>query len=290
MSRSAVAPAKVNLALHVVGRRTDGYHLLDTLVAFAHFGDRVTAETIDAPGQVAFAAEGPFADVIGPDADNLVVRAAKLVQAEAEKRGRGRPGLRIVLDKRLPVAAGIGGGSADAAATLRLLDDLLGLDLGLETLCRLGLALGADVPMCLHGATARVGGIGEDVQHLAPLPDFGLLLVNPGVALATPAVFKILESRHNPRLPLLPERFADCMHLARWLADTRNDLEPPAIRLVPVVAAVHAALAAEADCLFARMSGSGATSFGLFPSRQAAIEAGRRLAARHPDWWVAADF
>ncbi|WP_407048200.1 4-(cytidine 5'-diphospho)-2-C-methyl-D-erythritol kinase [Methyloraptor flagellatus] len=195
-----------------------------------------------------------------------------------------------MLDKRLPVAAGIGGGSADAAATLRLLDDLLGLDLGLEVLCRLGLALGADVPMCLHGATARVGGIGEDVQHLAPLPEFGLLLVNPGVALATPAVFKILESRHNPRLPLLPERFADCMHLARWLADTRNDLEPPAIRLVPVVAAVHAALAAEADCLFARMSGSGATSFGLFPSRQAAIEAGRRLAVRHPDWWIAADF
>lgn len=277
------APAKINLALHVVGRRPDGYHRLDMLVAFARTGDVVTA----APGAgLSLALEGPFAVGLATEPDNLVLRAAR---ALADAAGLRDPGACLTLEKALPVASGIGGGSADAAATLVALDRLWGTGFGPAGLAALAERLGADVPMCVHGRTARVGGIGEIVEPAPDLPPHGLVLVNPGIPVATPAVFARLEQRENPPLPALPARFADVAALAAWLAGTRNDLEAAATGLVPAIGMATAALRAAPGCRFARMSGSGATVFGLFDDAAAAGAAAGALRVARPDWWVVAD-
>ncbi|MBT9291908.1 4-(cytidine 5'-diphospho)-2-C-methyl-D-erythritol kinase [Hyphomicrobiaceae bacterium 22] len=278
------APAKLNLALHVTGRRPDGYHNLDMLVAFAGFGDRIAAEPAET---LSLALTGPFAAGLSAGPGNLVLSAAGALADRVAARGRPRPGARLTLDKALPVASGIGGGSADAAATLRALNRLWDAGLTAADLAAIGLTLGADVPMCLAGRPARVSGIGETVAPLAGLPSFALVLVNPGVPIATPDVFRGLERRDNPPLPALPAHFADLDHLARWLGGTRNDLRAPAIGLVPAVAEAERALAACPDCRFARMSGSGATVFGLFPDRSAAARAAHALRRTFPHWWVA---
>jgi 4-diphosphocytidyl-2-C-methyl-D-erythritol kinase len=204
--------------------------------------------------------------------DNLVLRAA---------RAMGIPAT-ILLEKCLPVASGIGGGSADAAATLRVLARMAGVALPDAAAV---LALGADVPVCLSGSTLRMQGVGEVLTPLPPLPETHILLVNPRIAVATPAVFRALPCQVNPALPKVPA-FASVTDLASWLAGQRNDLEAPAISLAPQIAAVKAAIAAEAGCLLARMSGSGATCFGLFADRQAAENAARAIRAAQPDWWV----
>ena len=232
------APAKLNLALHVTGRRDDGYHLLDSLVAFAGFGDRLSFE----PGPLSLAIDGPFASALPQDGDNLCLRAARLAGGAAQ----------ITLTKHLPVASGIGGGSADAAAVLRGLARM-GHALPDETW-----RLGADVPVCLASAPARMSGIGEAVVPLPPLPLVPLVLVNPGIPVATPQVFAALDRRDNAPLPPLPD-FRDAATLTGWLRETRNDLQAPAIRIAPVIADVLRALqSAGAD--FARMSGSGASA------------------------------
>jgi 4-diphosphocytidyl-2-C-methyl-D-erythritol kinase len=267
------APAKVNLALHVTGRRADGYHLLDSLVVFPRLGDRLEAEP--ARG-LSLTLDGPFAIGLGAGDDNLVLRAAELLQPQ----GRGAA---LRLTKELPVAAGIGGGSADAAAALRLLARLWSVPLPPRAAV---LALGADVPVCLAGRPARMSGIGE---HLAPLrlPPFWIVLANPGLPLPTGAVFAGLARTDNPPLPN-PPAFADSGALVAWLAATRNDLEPPARALAPPVAVVLAALAAQPGCALARMSGSGATCFGLFAHAAPAREAAAAIARAEPAWWVAA--
>lgn len=272
---SDFAPAKVNLALHVTGRRADGYHLLDSLVVFAGIGDRVRA----APAEgLSLRIEGPGAAGIPAGADNLVLRAARTMQAGASPRGSA-----LVLDKHLPPASGVGGGSADAAATLRALAQLWGRPLPDPAAV---LALGADVPVCLAGQAARMAGIGERLERCPPLPPVWLVLANPRVETPTAAVFSALATRDNPPLPATLPAWPDAAALAGWLATQRNDLEAPARALFPVIDAVLDALAAQPGCLLARMSGSGATCFGLFAGAEAAEAAARALAAARPGWWV----
>jgi 4-diphosphocytidyl-2-C-methyl-D-erythritol kinase len=285
LSITLTAPAKINLALHVVGRRDDGYHLIDTLVTFAGFGDTVSAAPADG---LALTIEGPFAAGLSDGPDNLVMKAALALRAVAAARGQGTPGAALKLVKRLPVASGIGGGSADAAAALVALDRLWGLGLSPAALAAVGLPLGADVPMCLHGRPLRARGIGEVLETAGPLPPHRLVLVNPGKAVSTPAVFGGLTARENPPLPASPP-LATAADLAGYLAETRNDLEPPARALVPAIGDVLDRLRRDPACLFARMSGSGATCFGLYADAGAAAEAAARIGAERPDWWVAAD-
>lgn len=270
------APAKVNLALHVTGRRPDGYHLLDTLVAFAEAGDRVTV----APAQYdSFSIEGPFAALLRDEADNLVPRARDLLR---DIHG-ALPPVAITLEKNLPVASGIGGGSSDAAAALRALVRFWRLDFPIGTLVAAALPLGADLPMCLHARTLFARGIGEEIEPVEGLPPLHMVLANPGVAVPTPAIFRALASRENPPLPALPGSGG----LAAWLAETRNDLETPARALAPQIGNALSALAANGATL-ARMSGSGATCFGLFASAGEAQAAASAIAARHPAWYVTA--
>jgi 4-diphosphocytidyl-2-C-methyl-D-erythritol kinase len=265
------APAKVNLALHVTGRCPDGRHLLDSLVAFPRVGDWL--EAAPAP-DLSLRIEGPFAgDLSG--SDNLVLRAARLLRHGA--------GAALRLTKALPVASGIGGGSADAAAALRLLGRLWDAPPpGDEAL----LGLGADLPVCLASRPCRMRGVGELLEPLT-LPPFWCVLVNPGVPVATAAVFDGLAARCNPPMPPVPA-FAMADALFGYLAAQRNDLEPPAIALCSDIAEARAALAAQPSCRLARMSGSGATCFGLFTAEPAALAAAGAIRRARPAWWVAA--
>lgn len=272
---SEFAPAKINLALHVTGRRADGYHLLDSLVVFADVGDTVTVQAAET---LRLAITGPQAGALPSGPDNLVYRAAELMAG-----GRGAS---IGLEKNLPVASGIGGGSADAAACLRALSRLWkrALPAPAEVL-----QLGADVPVCLAGRPSRMRGVGEQTEALAsPLPPAWLVLINPGVSVSTPAVFRALTQPQNPPMPERLPAFASADTLATFLRHSRNDLEPAATALVPQIATVCAALTARNGCLLARMSGSGATCFGLFGSSAAAEAAARALQAAQPGWWVTA--
>lgn len=284
-----LAPAKVNLALHVVGRRADGYHLLDSVVVFPPIGDRLALAPrrpdadIDGPVDLVVTAPPAVAVALGPAADNLVVRAGRALAARV---GRPVAPVALILDKCLPVAAGLGGGSADAAMALRLLAEHWRVDLAARDLANLALSLGADVPMCLAGTPLRAGGIGEVLTPLPPLPQAGIVLVNPNVHVATPPVFRRLERRDNPPLPTVPSRWRDAADLCDWLRGTRNDLTAAAIAEAPVIAEVLGALAVT-DPGHAGMSGSGATCFALYADRAAAAVAAMRLAAARPGWWTA---
>jgi 4-diphosphocytidyl-2-C-methyl-D-erythritol kinase len=270
--KTEFAPAKINLALHVTGQRSDGYHLLDSLVVFAGVGDRVAvAPAHDLTLQVT----GPFGAGLSAD-DNLVLRAARAF-------GVARGAL-IMLDKSLPLSSGMGGGSADAAATLRALAGLWGVPLPNPADV---LAIGADVPVCLAGRPARMTGIGEGVVPLPALPPAWLVLVNPGVSVSTPQVFKALTRKENTALPREIPRMKTTADLAAWLMMLRNDLEPPAVAHLPVIATVKSALSAQYGCLLSRMSGSGATCFGLFADPLTAAAAARAIRAAQPAWWVA---
>ena len=263
------APAKVNLALHITGQRADGYHLLDSLVVFAGIGDLVSCAP--APS-LSLTLSGPQAAALTSSADNLVMRAARLMS-----QGDGAA---IDLEKHLPVASGIGGGSADAAATLRALSRLWARPVPPSVL-----DLGADVPACLSSAPKRMQGIGEKLSPVRPLPECHLVLINPGVAVSTPDVFKALVYKDNSAFPDIPT-FALAHDLAEWLAYQRNDLQAPALALVPVIGAVLKALSAHPGCHLARMSGSGATCFGLFSTQAESAKAAQTIAVAQPDWWV----
>jgi len=275
------AAAKINLALHVTGRRSDGYHELDSLVVFTAAGDRLWASAAD---DMSLTIEGPMAADLALEG-NLVLRAAEALRRKA---GRPRLGARLVLEKYLPVASGIGGGSADAAAALRLLDRLWRLGASIEDLARTGTELGADVPVCVYSRPARMTGIGERISLMESLPELPLVLVNPGCAVETPEVFSRLAARANPPLPPLPAALLSPAEMAAYLSACRNDLEAPARAAAPVIGEVVAALAGSPGCLIARMSGSGATCFGLYPDAAVADAAARALTARRPGWWVAA--
>ncbi|HUC63106.1 MAG TPA: 4-(cytidine 5'-diphospho)-2-C-methyl-D-erythritol kinase [Alphaproteobacteria bacterium] len=271
------AAAKLNLYLHALGRRADGYHLLDSLVAFASVHDTIEVQRAD---RLSLALDGPNAAALGDARDNLVLRAAERLAARAGIPPRAA----IRLTKRLPVASGIGGGSADAAATLRALMRLWKLDLDAGTLASIALELGADVPMCLLGRAAFAGGVGADLTPVAALPEAGLLLVNPGIGLSTASVFKTRAGAFSK-----PARFEamarDAAGLAALLAERRNDLEAPARTLCPEVGAVLEALRAAPGARLARMSGSGATCFALFDDEDRARRAAPVLA--RPGWWIA---
>lgn len=277
------APAKVNLALHVTGRRADGYHELESLVVFVDVGDELVAR----PARTdRLTVDGPFAAATGSGDSNLVMRA---VRAFRERwPGRLPDGLDIALTKNLPVAAGIGGGSADAAAMLRLLARLGEGEYPLTELRDLALSLGADVPACLLSQPCEVRGVGEILHPLRGFPATHLVLVNPLVPVVTADVFRRLESRQNPPLPALPQPLTRPAQLGLWLAETRNDLEPAAIALVPAIGTLLRDMRTVDGCALARMSGSGGTVFGLFGSAAQAHQAAHDMRARHPGYWVAA--
>ena len=280
---SESAPAKINLALHVTGQREDGYHLLDSLVTFADRGDTLIALNAEADR---FTISGPFSGPLASETDNLVTRARDTLRAAILAEGGVAPPVALHLEKNLPIASGIGGGSADAAATLRALSRLWQSPLPAETLARIGLSLGADVPMCLDGRPLIARGIGEDLSPVASLPALALLLVNPLKPVSTPEIFRRLTRRDNPPMSDVPGRFS----LPEWrefLAGQRNDLEAAARQLVPDISRILTLLNLTGAHL-ARMSGSGATCFGLFETIEAARAAERNLKAAQPDWYVQA--
>ncbi|MBL8645538.1 MAG: 4-(cytidine 5'-diphospho)-2-C-methyl-D-erythritol kinase [Rhodospirillaceae bacterium] len=270
------APAKINLFLHVTGKRADGYHLLESLVAFADIGDEIIVSPAD---DLCLNVEGPFAAALSTEPDNSVLKAARLIL----KPGAGAV---ITLKKNLPVAAGLGGGSVDAAATLRALQKLHGLP-ALPSAHDLASSLGADVPVCLNDAPAMMRGIGELLGPVAAFPVCGTVLINPGLALSTADVFRALRPPYSaPLSQPTTAGWPDVKSLAAFLQTTRNDLTLPALGLVPEISAVAAALTRAPGCLIARMSGSGATCFGLFESPSAAQIAALTIAEAHPSWWI----
>ncbi len=276
------APAKINLTLEVLGRRPDGYHELESLVAFAQQGDRLELE----PGELGLRVEGPFAAAAGAGDDNLVLKAARALASRIDGLAMGR----FSLSKRLPVAAGMGGGSSDAAAALRLLARANGIGLADPRLAAAARATGADVPVCLDPKPRMMCGVGERLSAPLALPPLPAVLVNPGVQVATAQVFAVLrapayDGSRAPGHGPIPD---DPKGLVAFLHDRRNDLEAVALRVAPAIAAVLAALRGQPGCELARMSGSGATCFGLFATSGAAAAAARAVAATHPEWWVEA--
>ncbi|MHA6298366.1 4-(cytidine 5'-diphospho)-2-C-methyl-D-erythritol kinase [Devosia sp. CAU 1758] len=277
------APAKINLALHVTRRREDGYHDLESLIVFADIFDDLEASVAEADS---LTIAGPFGAGLGAGPTNLVLRAVAAFRARWPELSP--PGLSLHLVKNLPIAAGIGGGSADAAAALRMMAALAPEPIPVPDLTDLAAGLGADVPACLLSRPLVARGVGE---ILAPLPEFPALyitLVNPMVPVATADVFRRLRTHDNYPLPALPDPLTRPAQLGLWLSETRNDLEPPAVKLVPEIGALVDELAVTSGCVLARMSGSGATVFGLFGSEGQAHEAANHLRHLYPEHWVAA--
>ncbi len=264
---AAFAPAKINLSLHVTGRRPDGYHLLDSLVAFADIGDHLSVRLSD---RAALSVSGPMSDGVPEGPDNLCLKAVEFFGTPAA----------LKLDKRLPNQAGIGGGSSDAAAVLRALVALTGRPVPPQAE-----RLGADVPVCIVGRAARVSGIGERVAPVPSFPPLPAVLVNPGVTVSTPAVFARLERRENAPMPAPFPQMGTLETALAALADFRNDLEAPARAVAPVIGDVLDSLARSEGCALARMSGSGATCFGLFHDGASAEAAAAAIGAAHPGWW-----
>jgi 4-diphosphocytidyl-2-C-methyl-D-erythritol kinase len=277
------APAKVNLTLRVIGRRRDGYHNLESLVAFAGVGDRL--EFVPG-GPLALEVTGPFAAIVGSPAGNLVLKAARALELLSAGLVLGR----FALTKELPVAAGLGGGSADAAAALRLIARANGLARDDARLMAAARATGADVPVCVDPRPRVMGGIGEVLSQPLDLPALPAVLVNPGVALATKDVFAAFAAapRRSGFDVNIVRSIAATAAVIDALAGATNDLEPAAMSLCPPVADVLAALRATPGCRLARMSGSGATCFGLYASEGEAATAAQAVAQAHRDWWVRA--
>lgn len=272
------AAAKINLFLHVGDRRADGFHPVQSLAVFTAMAD---ALAIDAAADLSLAVGGPFARGLDGERDNLVLRAA---------RALGQQGAMLTLTKNLPVASGIGGGSADAAAALRGLNRLWDLGKDDAALGATAAGLGSDIPACLLSAACFMEGRGEVLRPAESMPYLPLLLVNPGVAVPTKDVFAGLDTRSGADMVLPHGRFADTADLLRYLETTRNDLETPARRLQPVIGEVLAAMDSLAGALLVRMSGSGATCFGIFADDDCCQRAGESLRQSHPGWWIAPTF
>ena len=276
----SLAPAKLNLYLHVTGRRADGYHLLDSLIAFAGVCDKLEVE---AAADLSLTIDGPRGREVPAGDGNLVLKAAQRLRAAAGTQAGGA----LKLTKHLPVAAGIGGGSADAAAALRILARLWGLEAQSDLLRRIALEIGADVPVCLAGETAFAAGVGEILTPAPMFPAVWLVLANPAIALETADVFAARSGGFSDPAPFAGQPVGDATALAQMLSERRNDLTDAAIGLVPAIKDVLAALDALPGRLLARMSGSGATCFALFAQQAEATAAAARLAGAHPAWWVA---
>jgi 4-diphosphocytidyl-2-C-methyl-D-erythritol kinase len=281
------APAKINLALHVTGQRADGYHLLDMLVTFATYGDRVFFRKAD---QDDFSLSGPFSADLAHQAkadDNLVLKARDLLREAVSAAGRTSSPVHIHLEKNLPVASGIGGGSADAAATLRGLQRLWGSGLPAAALHDIALRLGADVPMCLVSRPLIARGIGEDIDLIPDFPGLAMVLGNPLVAVPTPAVFGRLASRENTPLGIAPGEPRTPEEWLPLIAQLRNDLQPPARALCGEIGEISDLMAA-GDALLVRMSGSGATCFALYSRIGQAQDAAAALHRAKPGWYFQA--
>ena len=280
---TALAPAKINLFLHVGAVDADGYHPLSSLVAFADVGDRVSVEPAD---RLSLTVDGPFGGGLGATDDNLILRALRQL---GEACGIGAPKLKVTLDKRLPIAAGLGGGSSDAGAALKLARDVLALDLDDAALEAVAGVVGADGPMCLRMRTAWAEGRGDVLTDEPRLPPLPAVLFNPGVPSPTGAVYRAYDAgpvRAADR-PASPEDWSVAA-VIDWLSAQRNDLEAPALALTPAIGEALWAVAATDQVALTRMSGSGATVFGLYPSDDAARSAARALSAAHPMAWIKA--
>ena len=273
------APAKINLALHVVGQRDDGYHLLESLVVFTRFGDRVTVGRAEADQ---FVVTGPHASAVPTDGSNLVLRARDTLRS-ALPSDAGFP-VSISLEKNLPPASGIGDGTRATTAPMPELARLWGID-DQAPLVEIGLSLGADVPMCLSPQPALVSGIGERIERLSSFPPLFVVLVNPGVEVPTPKVFSRLKARNNAALERPVPRNREALYA--WLGETRNDLQAPALELAPAIGEALKALRVT-KARFVRMSGSGATCFGLYATSREAEIAAADIGRTQPDWFVAA--
>ena len=272
------APAKINLLLHVGGRRADGYHDLQSLVVFVSVGDELVLEDTD---KFSLVVEGAFAGSLASDETNLVLRAARALSATTADRRQAH----ILLRKNLPVASGIGGGSADAAATLRGLVRLWRLETDRRALRRIAEDLGSDVPVCVDSVACWMEGRGERITELPSLPELSMVLVNPGIAIPTAPVFAALMQRHGVE-GKKPKEFLNSDALLEFLRAQANDLEPAARSIAPVIGEVLEALAGSRNAELARMSGSGATCFGLFRTASDAAGAASALRRARPDWWV----
>jgi len=275
------AYAKVNLFLHICDKRANGYHDLDSLMVFVDHGDTLQAV---AANDITLILEGPLGGQLQADEDNLVLRAARRLQDQFQVQA----GAAITLTKRLPIAAGIGGGSADAAATLRLLCRLWDLAPSQADLDALALSLGADVPICLRSQAAHVSGVGEDIMPVPPLPACWAVLVNPLEPVSTPAVFKVRQGPFSAPAPLADAAYETFESFIQALETRHNDLSAPAQEICPTITSVLEALSQQPSCALARMSGSGATCFGLFPSEGAAQAAQQALEMSHQSWWSVA--
>jgi 4-diphosphocytidyl-2-C-methyl-D-erythritol kinase len=277
------APAKINLFLHVGDRRNDGYHDLLSLVVFADCGDMI--EVAPRKG-LALEVTGPSAAGLDATPSNLVLRAEAALRQWAETNGHDTPPVTIRLDKHLPLASGVGGGSADAAATLHALVEHWSLPIALADLQTVGRTIGADVPVCLRGMPTLVSGDGDRLASAPELPGFALVLVNPRVEVPTAKVFGHLDVRTGTYPHPFPAQMGTLRDFVAWLDRTSNDLASPAKQIAPQVMHAEHALTASTGCLLARMSGSGATCFGIYPTIEAANTAAREIAAAHPAWWV----
>jgi 4-diphosphocytidyl-2-C-methyl-D-erythritol kinase len=272
------APAKINLFLHVGTKRADGFHPLQSLAVFTDMGD---ALAIEAAPELSLRIDGPFAAGLDGEGDNLVLRAARAL-------GPGGGSLRLT--KNLPVASGIGGGSADAAATLRGLSQLWGMHASDATLYDIAAGLGSDIPVCVDAVPAFMEGRGEILRAVQSMPRIAMMLVNPGVAVPTKDVFAALVERSEVDMTLPAGRFGDTADLLRFLEMTRNDLEAPARQIQPVIGEVLTTMAALPGALLTRMSGSGATCFGIFADEDCCARAAALLKQARPAWWVAPTF
>jgi 4-diphosphocytidyl-2-C-methyl-D-erythritol kinase len=265
------APAKINMTLHVTGRRGDGYHMLDSLVMFADIGDRVTVRRA---ATSSLEVTGPMAENTPLGDDNLVLRAARMMGVNAH----------VTLEKTLPISAGIGGGSSDAAATLRALSELTGKPIPDDLL-----SLGADAPVCCVApvGAARMSGVGEKITPMPDLPELHAVLVNPNIPVMTAEVFRRLAKRDNAPMPDPIPTGTEAGPLIEWLKEQRNDLQEPAIASEPVIQQVFSTLEVTPGCMLTRMSGSGGTCFGIYAAAETAASAAGRLQESHPGWWVA---
>ena len=274
---SIQAPAKVNLYLHVTGRRADGYHLLDSLFAFAKDGDVVSVRNAET---LSLKVKGPYAGALPDTKENIVLKAARALAETCAVT----TGAEIILEKNLPVASGIGGGSADAAAVLKALCQLWNTDISEQKLSEIALRLGADVPSCLCSEAVQVSGIGDVLTPAPAFPRLFVVLVNPNKPVSTPAVFKTRDPVFSQASPLT-EKIADFDDFILALSRRRNDLYEAACRLEPDIGQVIWELNDSPFCRLARMSGSGGTCFGLFPDAQKAFSACEKMRSKHPNWW-----
>lgn len=277
----ALAPAKVNLFLHVGPGAADGYHPLASLVAFADVGDSVTVQSAD---RLSLTVTGPFASVLRNSGDNLILTA---LRALGQATGAGDPPVAVTLDKQLPIAAGLGGGSSDAGAALKAVRDLLDLSLNDDALAEIAAAAGADGPMCLHARAAWAEGRGDRLTFEPRLPPLPAVLINPGVPSSTGAVYRAYDAEPagGAERPAPPRDWSSAS-VIDWLSTQRNDLEAPAVALQPAIAATLSQAAGLPGVRLVRMSGSGATVFALFQTGEQAAEAAQGMAGAHPDWWV----